>query len=178
VIYHVAIAGRTVSVDLNGSSVTVDGRSLTVDIVRLGSSPVRSVLIDGASRRVAVRRVAEGVWDLQLGSRGYRAEVVDERTRVIREMTGIGAAAVGPRPIRAPMPGMVVRVEVAEGDVVRAGQGIVIVEAMKMENELLAEAAAVVRRVHVREGEPVEKDQLLVDLGSVDEESARPGGEA
>jgi pyruvate carboxylase subunit B len=76
------------------------------------------------------------------------------------------------------MPGMVVRVEVAEGDVVRAGQGIVIVEAMKMENELLAEAAAVVRRVHVREGEPVEKDQLLVDLGSVDEESARPGGEA
>jgi pyruvate carboxylase subunit B len=76
------------------------------------------------------------------------------------------------------MPGMVVRVEVAEGDVVRAGQGIVIVEAMKMENELLAEAAAVVRRVHVREGEPVEKDQLLVDLGSVDEESARSGGEA
>jgi pyruvate carboxylase subunit B len=178
VIYHVAIAGRTVSVELNGSSVTVDGRCLTVDIVRLGSSSVRSVLIDGASRRVAVRRVSEGVWDLQLGSRGYRAEVVDERTRVIREMTGAGAAAVGPRPIRAPMPGMVVRIEVAEGDLVRAGQGIVIVEAMKMENELLAETAAVVRRVHVREGEPVEKDQLLVDLGSVDEESARSGGEA
>ena len=77
------------------------------------------------------------------------AEVVDERTRVIRAMTGNGAQTPGPRPVLATMPGLVVRVEVAEGDTVRGGQGIVIVEAMKMENELRAEGPGVVRRVHV-----------------------------
>jgi pyruvate carboxylase subunit B len=63
---------------------------------------------------------------------------------------------------------MVVRVEVEEGDVVRAGQGVVIVEAMKMENELVAETEGIVTRVHVSEGEAVEKDQLLVDLAAPD----------
>ena len=97
------------------------------------------------------------------------AEVVDERTRVIRTMTGNGTVLVGPRPVTAPMPGMVVRVEVTEGDTVSAGQGVVIVEAMKMENELRAEGPAVVGRVHVRDGEAVKKGQLLVDLVPLEE---------
>ena len=73
------------------------------------------------------------------------------------------------RPVTAPMPGMVIRVEVSEGDSVSAGQGLVIVEAMKMENELCAEGPAVVRRVLVRDGDAVEKGQLLVDLAPLEE---------
>jgi pyruvate carboxylase subunit B len=83
-------------------------------------------------------------------------------------MTGAAVAAHGPRPIVAPMPGMVVKVEVAEGDVVREGQGVVIVEAMKMENELRAAGAGRVRRVHVSRGQAVEKDQVLVELEPVE----------
>ena len=62
------------------------------------------------------------------------------------------------------MPGLVVKVEVAVGDRIEAGQGVVIVEAMKMENELRAEAPGVVAHVHVRPGQTVEKDQVLIDL--------------
>ena len=62
------------------------------------------------------------------------------------------------------MPGLVVRVEVAVGDRVRPGQGLVIVEAMKMENELRAEAGGRVSAVHVAAGEAVAKDQVLIDL--------------
>ncbi len=102
-----------------------------------------------------------------------QAEVVDERTHTTRAMTGNGAAAGGPRPVVAPMPGLVVRVEVSEGDMVSAGQGMVIVEAMKMENELLAEGPAVVQRVHVRDGEAVEKGQLLVELSPLEEAAER-----
>jgi pyruvate carboxylase subunit B len=62
------------------------------------------------------------------------------------------------------MPGLVVKLEVDEGDTVEAGQGVVIVEAMKMENELKAEAAGVVSCIHVAAGEAVEQDQVLIDL--------------
>jgi pyruvate carboxylase subunit B len=96
-------------------------------------------------------------------------EVVDERTRVIRELTRAAAGAAGPRPVKAPMPGLVVRVEVDEGDEVREGQGVVIVEAMKMENELRAEADGRVARVCVAAGDAVEKDQVLLELASLDE---------
>ena len=70
------------------------------------------------------------------------------------------------------MPGMVVNVEVEEGDTVSAGQGVVIVEAMKMENELKADAEARVVAVHVVEGQAVEKDQLLVELAALDEDES------
>ncbi len=163
-IYYVTIGDRTLEVELRGDEVVVDGASMAVDFGGEADAPLRSFLIDGASHRVAARADGEGRWSLHFGSLLVRAEVVDGRTRAIRAMTGKGAATLGPRPVVAPMPGMVVRVEVSEGDEVRGGQGVVIVEAMKMENELLAEAPGVVERIHVREGEAVEKDQLLVEL--------------
>jgi pyruvate carboxylase subunit B len=92
------------------------------------------------------------------------AEVVDERTRAIRALTGRSGAAAGPRPVRAPMPGLVVRVEVEAGQSVVAGQGVVIMEAMKMENELRAETGGVVARVHAVPGAAVEKGAVLVEF--------------
>ena len=68
------------------------------------------------------------------------------------------------------MPGLVVRVEVDEGDAVQEGQGVVIVEAMKMENELTAEAPARVKRVLVKAGDTVVKDQPLIEFDTLDEE--------
>ena len=170
-IYHVTLGERTFVVDLGGGGVTVDGDSVEVDFGRVEGSPTRSLLLDGASHSLAARRVGKETWDLHVGGRRIRADVVDERTRAIREVTGMGGAALGPQPIVAPMPGMVVRVEVSAGDTVRAGQGLVIVEAMKMENELKAEADAMVTRVHVGEGETVEKDQVLVDLEALPTEA-------
>lgn len=166
-IYHVTVSGRAFEVELGPDGVSIDGRGVDVDLARIAGGPMRSLMVDGASHRLVARRVGRETWDVHLGSLRLRADVVDERTRMIREMTGAAGAAHGPKPIRAPMPGMVVRIEVAEGDAVREGQGVVIVEAMKMENELKADADAVVTRVHVQEGQAVEKDELLVELGPV-----------
>jgi len=176
-IYHVSVGGHDYVVELGADATRVDGREVEVDLQHLDGSPVRSLLLDGRSHRLAARRVGSESWDLHIRGRRIRARVVDERTRAIREMTGAGSGPVGPSPIVAPMPGLVVRVEVEEGEVVRAGQGLVIVEAMKMENELTSEVDAVVTRVHASEGQAVEKDQLLVELAapeddSEDEESA------
>jgi biotin carboxyl carrier protein len=76
-------------------------------------------------------------------------------------MSGVAA---GPAPLIAPMPGLVVRVNVTEGDEVAAGQGLVVMEAMKMENELRAPAAGRVSRVHATAGTAVEKGTVLVEL--------------
>ena len=170
-IYHVTIAGRSFEVELAAEGITVDGRRVEVDFARIAGGPTRSLMVDGASYRMAAARVGRETWDIHARGRRFRADVVDERTRVIREMTGGAGVAAGPRPIVAPMPGMVVKVEVEEGEEVAAGQGVVIVEAMKMENELKADAPARVERIHVQEGEAVDKDQLLVDLAPVKEGS-------
>ncbi len=74
------------------------------------------------------------------------------------------AVRAGPAPIVAPMPGLIVRISVAVGDKVEAGQGVVVMEAMKMENELRATASGTVRRVEVAPGTAVEKGALLVAL--------------
>jgi pyruvate carboxylase subunit B len=166
-LYFVTVGGRTFQVELGPEGIVVDGASLDVDRASLEGTPVESLRIDGASHHVVARSIARGEWDIHLRGRRFNAEVVDERTRAIREMTGGIAAASGPKPIVAPMPGLVVRVEVAEGDEVQAGQGVVIVEAMKMENELKAQGAGVVSRVHVKEGQTVEKGQALVDLAAI-----------
>jgi biotin carboxyl carrier protein len=165
--YFVTIGGRTVEVDLEGPEPTVEGRTVSADMRTLPGTPVRHLLVDGRSVPVVLRPgPRRGEWDVRIEGRHYEAEVVDERTRAINEMTGGSRAARGPKPVRAPMPGLVVRVEVEAGETVAPGQGIVIVEAMKMENELKADGGGVVSRVHVAAGQAVEKGTVLVEFES------------
>ena len=101
----------------------------------------------------------------------YLAEVLDSGQEAVRLARRSSAAGAGPLPLRAPMPGLVIRIDVAEGDTVSPGDGLLIVEAMKMENELRAMAPARVRRVHVSAGDAVEKNQLLVEFDAGEEQS-------
>jgi pyruvate carboxylase subunit B len=163
--YYVTVAGRTVEVDLSGDQPQLDGRSVDAELRHVTGTPVQHILADGRSVPLVLRAGAgRGEWDVHVDGRRFAVEVVDERTRSINEMTGGSQAVRGPRPVRAPMPGLIVRVEVAEGDTVGAGQGIVIVEAMKMENELKADGGGVVSRIHVVAGQTVDKGTVLVEF--------------
>lgn len=163
--YFVTVEGRTLEVDLSGDVPEVDGSPVRADIAAVPGTPLRHLLADGRSYALVAGRGEErGEWDVHFDGHRYEVEVVDERTRAIREVTGGAAAHKGPRPIKAPMPGMVVRIEVEPGESVEPGQGLVIVEAMKMENELKADASGVVARVHVEAGEAVEKGAVLVEF--------------
>lgn len=163
--YYVTISGRTFEVDVESGAARVDGRSLEADLERLGETAVRHLRIDGRSYTVIAKAgAARESWDVRIDGHRFEAEVVDERTRAIRQMTGAAAGRRGPRPVRAPMPGLVVRIEVEPGQTVRVGEGIVIIEAMKMENELKAEAEGVVSRILVDSGQAVEKGTVLVEF--------------
>jgi biotin carboxyl carrier protein len=163
--YYVTLGEQTIEVDLSGDSATVDGVRYVTEMVRVAGTPMRHLLLDGRSYPlVAHEGAARGTWDLLLEGARCELEVVDERTRAIRAMTTRTAVVLGPKPLRAPMPGLILRVEVQPAQAVKTGQGLVIMEAMKMENELKAVGAGVVARIHVEPGQAVEKGAVLIDF--------------
>ena len=155
--------------------VTIEGREREVDVTFTPSGSAE-VMLDGARVEVDARRVG-GAVSLRIGDRVHDvlsagtdevqiaigaaravASVTSERARKERG----GAAAKSSKELRAPMPGRIVRVLVAAGDAVIAGQPIMVIEAMNMENEIRAGVASTVEAVHVSEGASVEGRALLV----------------
>ena len=113
------------------------------------------------------------MWALQLRGRRYRADVVDDRAKAMRDLGSAGSALEGLAPLRAPMPGLVVKVEVEEGELVEAGGRLLVIEAMKIENPLTAAVAGRVGRIHIVAGQTVEKDEILMNMLPPDEESEK-----
>ena len=159
-------AGETErEVVLNGATVEMGGEQLEASLAEVEGSPVRLLTIGTERHAVLVRRGAnKGEYLLSIGGWRFVVEALDERTRTIRALADATAGPKGPAPLIAPMPGLVVRVAVAVGDTVQAGQGLVVMEAMKMENELRAGSAGTVKAVHAVPGTPVEKGTVLVEL--------------
>lgn len=163
--YFVTIAGKECGVEIDGGRLTVDGKEIpSAHLQSLPGTPIRHLVLDGASHALALESTGRGVWAVGLHGERHEAEVVDERTRHIRSLTGAGQKASGPTTLKAPMPGLVVRIAVEEGSKVEAGSPLVVLEAMKMENELRATGPAVVKGVKVKPGQPVEKGQVLVEF--------------
>jgi biotin carboxyl carrier protein len=155
---------KTVSIAADG--VTYENHQpVDAELADVEASPVRMVKIGTEVYRVvAEKREGRGRYTLWIDGYRFDVEALDERTRAIRDLSAATAGPSGPAPIKAPMPGLIVRVNVKPGDVVEAGQGVVVMEAMKMENELRATAAGTVKSVEVQPGAAVEKGALLVAL--------------
>ncbi|HMA03786.1 MAG: acetyl-CoA carboxylase biotin carboxyl carrier protein subunit [Gemmatimonas sp.] len=163
--YVVEVNGRRISVEILDGEAIVDGVKYRVSMHAVSGTPVRIVGVNDAVHRTVLReRVARGRYRLWLDGHRYDAEALDSRARAIRDMQASVAKPAGPAPLRAPMPGLIVQLRVQVGDTVAAGAGLVVMEAMKMENELRSAAAGKVRAVHVSVGAAVEKGALLVEL--------------
>ena len=165
--YFVTIGAQTIEVEVEGARVLVGGETFETHLAAVPGTPLYHLLLGGESWTVAAQPLA-GLGRWALGIAGERVEVaaVDERTHEIQALTGRGRPAAAEGTVRAPMPGLVVRIDVAAGQRVEAGAGLVVVEAMKMENELRASRAAVVQTVHVAVGQAVEKGMALVTVAS------------
>jgi len=163
--YIVDVSGALVEVEIDGERASVNGALLPARIAELERSPEQVLMLGDDVHRLVVRRGAtRGRYTVWVDGVRLEVEALDERSRAIRELAAATSGPKGPAPLVAPMPGMIVRVNVKDGDVVQAGQGLVVMEAMKMENELRATAAARVKRVHVSPGTAVEKGALLLEL--------------
>lgn len=163
--YFVEIDGRTFEVDLTGPVPEVDKVPFTeLDFGELPGTALHYLRLGAKTRALTIAPAERtGEWRIQLHGRVLEASIADERTRVIRAMSSNSESATR-KIVLAPMPGLVVRLLVEPGEAVSAGQGVVVVEAMKMENELRAPMAGTIATIEVAPGATVEKGALLVTL--------------
>ena len=163
--YFVRVGDEEIEIQIDGGEIQSEGGSAHAVLTDVEGTPVRMLTIGDEVHRIVVRPgAARGQYTLWVDGFRHEVEALDERARAIRELSASTSEASGPAPLVAPMPGMIVRVNVQVGDVVQAGQGLVVMEAMKMENELRASSAATIRTIHVRPGVAVEKGALLLEM--------------
>jgi biotin carboxyl carrier protein len=165
--YEVRISGKTHVVEFerhaDGWQARIDNESgASADVAEVAPN-VFSVLLSDRSNEVYVTPSPNGQLQLQTGGFEFTAEVVDPRSW--RGRRHGGAEAEGRQQITAPMPGKVVRVLVKAGDAVEAGQGLLVVEAMKMQNEIRSPKSGTVERVLIEEGQAVNAGEVLCIVG-------------
>ena len=166
-------------------AITVAGRETEVVVEPGAAGETRwRVVVDGAERFVDAQPIRPGTWSLLIDGRSYVidldqrragtavsvglteavAQVEDARRRRLARAAPRGGVASRGEELRAPIAGKVVKLLVAEGDEVAAGQGVIVLEAMKMENELVAERGGKVEKISKQAGQPVDTGDLLVTL--------------
>ncbi len=152
-------------------NLSVDGEAISFSIKR-GSKPEHfSLILNGRSFQVWIEngemRQGEGSSMLRVHLSGfdYEVKVDDERSMRIREFAGADTGSKDIGQIRAPMPGLVVKLLVETGQEVKKGEGLLIVEAMKMENEIKSPVNGAVTEIRVAEKQTVEKGEILIVVG-------------
>lgn len=161
--FDATVSGRTARLEVREANgrfrVRVGERTLELDLVETGPHHV-SVLSEGVSYDLTLEKTAEGFAVLCRGDR-FDVELKDAARGAVLEKV----AHTGPHKMTAPMPGKIVKVLVGVGESVEAGRGLLVMEAMKMENELKTTRTGTVLRIMVEEGQAVEMGALLLIVG-------------
>jgi biotin carboxyl carrier protein len=141
----------------------VDGKTFEVDFAEISDQPVYSLLLDGNSYEAYVYST-DRTWQVLLHGRLYPAMVEDERERRLRAAAGSQVQESGEYHMKAPMPGLVVAIPVSEGQPVKKGDVLIVLESMKMQNELKSPRDGVAARLRVQPGESVEQHQTMLSV--------------
>jgi len=141
--------------------VRLDGEKISIDVVSVKPPRLFSLLKANRSFDVEVVKNSEG-YVVHLEGRTYECVLEDEKIARLKGLTVAGSSLHKGKELKAPMPGLILAVEVKEGDAVKPGQGLVIVEAMKMENEIRALFEAKVKTVKVKPRQAVERNEVLM----------------
>jgi biotin carboxyl carrier protein len=167
--FWVTLEGRDAEVNFRTDGdrlfLELEGRTLEADFRRLPDGEVYSLLIEGRSHEVRITP-DNGVLEVTVGGETLAVEVRHPLEKLLQSVRTTAAATRG-ETVNAPMPGLVVAIRVKPGDAVEAGQSVVVVEAMKMQNELATRGAGIVQEVLVAERASVAAGQPLVRIGPV-----------
>jgi biotin carboxyl carrier protein len=151
---------HTIEIGAN-NTISIDGESHGIDFCSIDGTTLYSLLMDNVSWEVLVERTGDR-YRILIDGELHIVDVQDERTRKLAKAEARMAGTSGEVTIKAPMPGLVHDVHVNVGDAVVARQGVVILEAMKMQNELRVPRAGIVKEIRVKPGDKVEQGQVLV----------------
>ena len=148
---------------LDERHVRVNDKTYMVDFESVSGQPVISLIVDGKSHEAYVAD-GEDHWQVLLRGHLFPVRVEDEREKRLRSTAGGGVKEAGEFNLKAPMPGLVVAIPVEEGQEVKKGQVLIILESMKMQNELKSPRDGRIQRIKAKAGESVEQKQTLLTL--------------
>jgi biotin carboxyl carrier protein len=161
--YFAQIDDLEYEVEIDGDRIFINGEEVDIDLSRSGVPELYSILVNSRSFEVLVEEERQA-YAVTLRGEQYRVRVEDERTRRLNQGRRGHEVPKGELVVKAPIPGLVVKVLVREGDEIAEDQPLVILEAMKMENEIRALRAGIVRKVEVSAGQRVEQNAALLVL--------------
>jgi biotin carboxyl carrier protein len=162
--YIATINGQEYLVDiLDQDHVSINGTVHKIDFEAVSGQPVYSLLLNGQSYEAQVY-ASEEEWQVLLEGRLYSVLVEDERERRLRTTLGARASDTGEFQLRSPMPGLVIALPIEEGQPVRKGDVLLILESMKMQNELKAPRDGTIARIRVKAGDSVEQKQVMLSV--------------
>jgi len=159
--YFARIGHNEYEIEIDGGTVLVDGEPVDLDLQRMGDPELYSLLCNGRSYELLVE---EDRYRYGVTLRGDRYDVLveDERQRRLNAGRRLSMLPDGELAVVAPIPGLVVKVLVDVGDVVEEGQALVLLEAMKMENEIRARRGGTISKIQVQPGQRVEQNGILL----------------
>lgn len=169
--YIATVAGLEYAIEIDqDGKIRIDDEPYEVDYRRLPSGGVTSLLMNHRSLAAVVEERSDH-WEVLIEGELYTVQVQDERAYRLSRLRSTGLSMDGEAAVTSPMPGIIVAVPVSEGQAVRQGDKVIILESMKMENELRAPCDGIVTHVHVSAGASVDKDQVLILIGQEHDKS-------
>lgn len=163
--FSVHVGDEQFDLFVRDGSVELDNVAADASLVHVAGA-VWSLILNGRSYSVAIGRANGNMVPVTIDNVLYEVSIQDARGRLLDRFGAAQSRAPATAALVAPMPGLVLNVHVAAGEAVEPGQGLLVLEAMKMENELRASSHAVVQAVHVAPGDAVTKHAVLVEFSS------------
>ena len=168
--YITTINDQEYEIDLiNEDIVKVNGVEYQVDFDEVAGQMIFSLIIDGKSFEARLTEGKDNLWKVLLHGRLYEANVIDEREKRLSEAAGIVIKGNRAYILRSPMPGLITKLPVIVNDVIEESDVLLILESMKMQNELKSPQAGIVSEIRISEGENVVQNQILIVVDPLEE---------
>ncbi|MGD8604578.1 MAG: biotin/lipoyl-binding protein [Anaerolineales bacterium] len=163
--YIATIDSKQYHIEINDEDrITIDGQPVDLDFKTMSEGqPIYSLILGGKSYEAMIELTDEG-WQVMLRGQLYQIDIEDERQRRLRMASGGVSTQSGELKLKAPMPGLIVDVPVEEGQEVAKGDNLIILESMKMQNEIKSPREGKIARVNVNAGDSVNQNQVLLIL--------------
>ena len=163
--YTAFVENHVFQIETRDDGISVNGNPLSCDISNIAEGYFHILMNDQSYRAEVVERdAASGRYTIKVNGRHYSV-VIKDKFHILLDKMGMNASSGAKvAHVRAPMPGLIIALRVKDGDVVKAGDTLLILEAMKMENIIKAPGDATVKSVKVRMGDGVEKNQVLIEF--------------
>lgn len=163
-LFHVEISGETFRVEFEADGVVVVNGKRAEIFFQRGPDNSGHLLVDGLSIPYSLEPGGDGQWRVNIRGTYHDAVVKTRKQLLLEQYGGSSNSSTLHKDVKAPMPGLVLRVAVETGSMIKKGEPLLVLEAMKMENEIGAPCNGVVTSVHVAQGDAVGKNALLIEI--------------